>query len=68
MAKKKISQEEKISSAKILVENHLNGRLTPGELQSKLNREEMNYTKVHRNSTLIFVIRGKGIERTELVF
>jgi hypothetical protein len=68
MAKKTISQEEKIATARIFVENHLSGHLTPNELQTKLNREGLNYTKVHRNSTLIFVIRGNGIERTELIF
>jgi hypothetical protein len=68
MAKKTISQEEKIATARIFVENHLAGHLTPSGLQSKLQKEGLNYTKVHRNSTLIFVIRGKGIERTELIF
>jgi len=68
MAKKITSSHEMISSAKILIENHLNGHLTPRQLQEKLGREGMNYTKVHRNSTLIFVVRGKGIERTELTF
>lgn len=68
MAKKSISETEKISTAKIFVENHLSGHLTPNELQTKLNREGLNYTKVHRNSTLIFVIRGAGIKKTELIF
>lgn len=66
--KKSVNQEEKISTAKIFVENHLSGHLTPSQLQNKLNREGLNYTKLHRNNMLIFVIRGKGIERTELIF
>ncbi len=68
MAKKKIQPHEMINSAKILVEQHLNGHLTPNELQTKLNREGMNYTKLYRKVNMIFVIRGKGIERTELIF
>lgn len=68
MAKTKQSESELIATAKIFVENHLKGHLTPNELQSKLNRAGLNYTKVHRNSTLIFVIRGNGIKRTELIF
>ena len=69
MAKKKVtSQHEKISSAKTLIETHLNGHLTPLQLQSRLNRQGMNYTKITRNSGLIFIIRGDGIERTELTF
>lgn len=65
---KKINETEKIATAKIFIENHLAGHLTPNQLQIKLNREGLNYTKVHRNSTLIFVIRGKGIQRTEITF
>lgn len=68
MAKTKLSESELISTAKIFVENHLAGHLTPSGLQSKLQRAGLNYTKVHRNSTLIFVIRGNGIKRTELIF
>lgn len=67
-AKPKQTESELIATAKIYVENHLAGHLTPSGLQTKLNREGLNYTKVHRNSTLIFVIRGKGIKRTELTF
>jgi hypothetical protein len=68
MAKTKLTKEELISTARIFVENHLAGHLTPSGLQSKLQKAGLNYTKVHRNSTLIFVIRGNGIERTELIF
>lgn len=68
MAKTKLSETELISTAKIFVENHLAGHLTPNELQNKLKRAGLSYTKVHRNSTLIFVIRGNGIKRTELIF
>lgn len=68
MAKKIISAHEKISSAKILIENHLNGQITPIQLQTRLGREGMNYTKTHRNSMMIFILRGDGIERTELIF
>lgn len=69
MAKKlKVNVNEKIATAKIFIENHLSGHLTPLQLQGKLNREGMNYTKVHRNNKLIFVIRGNGVERTELIF
>jgi hypothetical protein len=39
MAKKITSAHEKISSVKILIETHLNGHLTPLQLQSRLNRE-----------------------------
>lgn len=66
--KKSVNQEEKIATAKIFVENHLSGHLTPSELQKKLNRDGLNYTKLHRNNKLIFVIRGEGIKRTELLF
>lgn len=68
MAKKQTPAHEKISSAKILIETHLNGHLTPLQLQSRLNCEGMNYTKTTRNSTLVFILRGDGIERTELTF
>lgn len=69
MAKKsKPNQEEKIETARIFIENHLNGYLTPNELQKKLNINGLNYTKIHRNNALIFVVRGDGIERTELKF
>lgn len=68
MAKIKLSENELIQTAKTLIENHLAGHLTPNELQSKLQKAGLNYTKVHRNSTLIFVIRGNGIDRTELIF
>lgn len=67
MAQKQ-TESELIATAKIFVENHLAGHLTPNELQSKLNRAGLNYTKVHRNSKLIFVIRGNRIKRTELIF
>lgn len=66
--KPKQTENELIATARVFVENHLSGHLTPSGLQTKLNREGLNYTKVHRNSTLIFVIRGSGIKRTELTF
>ena len=68
MAKKIINPEEKIETARIFVENHLNGNLTPLQLQKKLNSDGLNYTKLHRGSKMIFVIRGVGIKRTELIF
>jgi len=68
MRKIQINPEEKINTAKIFIENHLNGYLTPNELQKRLNKEGLNYVKLHKSSTLIFVLRGTGIERTELKF
>lgn len=68
MASKRPTESELIETARIFVENHLNGYLTPNELQRKLGNNGLNYTKLHRNNTLIFVIRGNGVKRTELKF
>lgn len=71
MAKKvKPSQYELIETARIFIENHLAGYLTPSELQAKLNRHGLNYVKINtpNKADLVFVVRGEGIERTELKF
>ncbi len=69
MAKqKKVNQEEKVSSAKILIQLYLSGKLTQWDLTKRLGREGMNYTKIDKNARLEFVIRGAGIERTVLTF
>lgn len=65
---KKVNQEEKISSARILIQLYLSGKLTQWDLTKRLNREGMNYTKIDKNAKLEFVIRGAGIERTVLTF
>ena len=67
---RKPTKDELIYSARVFVEQHLSGGLTPLQLQKKLGTFGLNYTKINRpnQTSLIFVIRGAGIERTELKF
>ena len=68
MSKKVVNQTEKIDSAKILIRLYLDGKLSLWDLTKRLEREGMNHTKIEKPGRLTFVIRGKGIERTELEF
>lgn len=68
MIKKVVNQSEKIQSARLLIDLYLNGKLSLWGLTKRLEREGMNHTKIEKSGRLIFVIRVKGIERTELEF
>lgn len=66
--KQEISQEEKISHAKLLIELYLNGKLTLWDLNKRLSSEKMRHTKIEKPGKLIFVIRGEGIQDARLQF